>query len=62
MTSSTTSTTTTDDPLSQAQSWVYHTIQLSTVWEQGYTGQGIRVRINDNGVDVTHPEFQGRID
>lgn len=37
-------------------------IDIAPVWTQAITGNGIRVRVNDNGVDVTHPEFQGRFD
>jgi subtilisin family serine protease/subtilisin-like proprotein convertase family protein len=52
-----------EDPLYAAQAWVYRMIQLETVWtDKGYRGDGVRVRINDNGVDVNHPEFEGRID
>jgi hypothetical protein len=37
-------------------------INVVPVWEQSFFGSGVRVRINDNGVDSTHSEFQGRFD
>lgn len=50
------------DPLYSAQRWVYDMINLQKVWNRGYKGLGVRVRINDSGVDATHPEFEGRFD
>ena len=49
------------DPLYQAQSWVYDMIQVEDVWET-YTGAGVRVRVNDNGMNRRHAEFRGRFD
>lgn len=46
------------DPLYEAQQWVYDMIRIVPVWTKGYSGKGIRVRINDNGVDGTHDEFE----
>lgn len=28
----------------------------------GYTGKGVHVRVNDDGVDANHAEFEGRFD
>jgi hypothetical protein len=50
------------DPLFSVQSWVFDLINVEPVWEQGYRGNGIRVRVNDDGVDANHPEFAGRFD
>eukprot|EP00934_Nitzschia_sp_Nitz4_P002403 Nitzschia sp. Nitz4//scaffold272_size25479//3836//8863//NITZ4_008307-RA/size25479-processed-gene-0.9-mRNA-1//-1//CDS//3329545219//2398//frame0 len=51
------------DPLYSGQSWVYDMINVQSVWEdKGYYGNGVRVRVNDNGVESTHPEFEGRFD
>ena len=50
------------DPEYAGQSWVYEMINVVPVWQQGITGTGIRVRINDNGVDSSHPELTGRFD
>lgn len=67
--SSTTTTTTssntntplpTKDPLYPAQSWVLDQIEVRQVWEMGYTGQGVHVRINDGGVEASHAEFATR--
>ena len=37
-------------------------IDIVPVWERGYFGTGIRVRINDNGLALDHVEFENRID
>jgi subtilisin family serine protease len=50
------------DPLYSAQEWVYDLINIVPVWEKGYFGNGIRVRINDDGMDTGHAEFAGRYD
>lgn len=51
-----------NDPLYEAQSWVYRSINVEDVWRMGYTGQGVRVRIHDTVVDAAHTEFSGRFD
>ena len=28
-------------------------------WESGYTGAGVKVAVNDSGVDMAHPDFWG---
>jgi subtilisin family serine protease len=50
------------DPLYNTQQWVFDMINVRPVWEKGYRGTGVKVRINDNGVDADHPEFEGRFD
>jgi len=37
-------------------------INLYPVWEQGIFGNGIRIRVNDQGIDTSHDEFAGRFD
>ena len=37
----------------EAQSWIYNLINVVPVWEQGYTGSGVQVAINDDGIDLT---------
>ena len=37
-------------------------IDIAPVWERGYYGTGVRVRINDNGMALDHVEFENRID
>lgn len=43
-----------DDPLYDGQRWVYDMINIVSVWERGYFGNGVRVRVNDDGVESTH--------
>jgi len=52
----------TADPLQAANQWAYDMIKVLPVWrELGYTGLGIKIRINDDGVDgLFHPEFADR--
>ncbi|KAG7362898.1 subtilase family protease [Nitzschia inconspicua] len=50
------------DPLYSAQKWIFDMVKVREVWEKGYTGNGIRVRVNDEGIEITHPEFANRID
>eukprot|EP00934_Nitzschia_sp_Nitz4_P002113 Nitzschia sp. Nitz4//scaffold272_size25479//1136//3663//NITZ4_008306-RA/size25479-augustus-gene-0.11-mRNA-1//1//CDS//3329545216//2113//frame0 len=50
------------DPLYSVQSWVFEQINILPVWEQGYFGEGIRVRFNDDGIDTSIPELFGRVD
>lgn len=51
-----------DDPLYDAQSWIYNLINVEPVWRQNITGKGVRVRVNDNGVDVQHADFAKKFD
>lgn len=50
------------DPLIPAQQWVFDQINVEPVWSQNIFGTGIRVRINDDGVDSTNVEFKDRFD
>ena len=50
------------DPDYSAQEWVFQLVNLLPVWKMGYFGKGIRVRVNDDGVNASHPEFIGRFD
>ena len=50
------------DPLYSAQSWVYDQINVLPVWEEGIFGTGVRVRINDEPILTSHPEFEGKFD
>ena len=46
------------DPLYSAQEWVFDVMNVQPVWEQGFTGKGVVIRVNDpEGVDATHPEL-----
>lgn len=43
-----------EDPLYDGQRWVYDMINIVPVWEKGYFGRGVRVRVNDDGVKASH--------
>lgn len=53
----------TKDPEYAGSEWMFEMINLLPVWEtyQLY-GEGITVRINDDGVNVENKEFTGRFD
>ena len=50
------------DPLYDAQKWVFDMIDVVPVWQKGYTGANVRMRINDDGFAAFHEEFVGRFD
>ena len=51
------------DPLWAGSAWMYDAINVVDVWETyGFTGKGIVIRINDDGVDTQNKEFDGRFD
>ena len=51
------------DPLFDSMAWLYDMIHVTSVWESGITGAGVRIRVNDvGGVDVAHVEFDDRFD
>jgi len=53
----------TTDPLSLTNNWLYEMINVKNVWENlKYTGKGVKIRINDDGVDVDNTDFEGRFD
>ena len=35
-------------------------MNIVKTWQSGFNGDGVTICINDNGVDITHPEFKGR--
>lgn len=41
---------------------MYDQINVLPVWEEGILGTGVRVRVNDDGILVSHPEFAGKFD
>jgi len=50
----------TQDPLDGANAWMYEMIDLQTVWNTlKITGKGIKIRINDDGVDINSQDLQG---
>ncbi len=36
-------------------------VQVPRLWEEGLTGEGVRIAIVDTGIDPQHPDFTGRI-
>mmetsp|Transcript_153 Transcript_153/g.388 ORF Transcript_153/g.388 Transcript_153/m.388 type:complete len:1944 (+) Transcript_153:467-6298(+) len=51
----------TQDPTYDGSAWMFDMINAVDVWEEyGLTGEGVTVRINDDGVFVDHLEFEGR--
>jgi hypothetical protein len=50
------------DPLYTSAKWIFDMINVLPVYEKGFTGKGIRVRINDDGVDKDNEEFKDRYD
>ena len=50
------------DPLSTSENWVFDMINVVPVWEKGFSGDGVRVRINDGLVDKNNPELSSRYD
>lgn len=33
-------------------------VNIAGAWADGYTGKGIRIAVNDDGIDINHSEFQ----
>ena len=46
-----------NDPMYEAQSWVYDLINVKPVWQAGYTGKGVQVVFNDDGIDLSSDDF-----
>jgi len=44
------------DPYYEAQ-WYLEAIRAPEAWAAGYTGSGVQILINDEGVDNTHPDL-----
>ncbi|KAL3922794.1 MAG: hypothetical protein SGARI_006368 [Bacillariaceae sp.] len=47
-----------NDPLYESNEWAFDMINILPVWEKGYFGSGIRIRVNDQGIDPDHPEVR----
>ena len=46
-----------NEPSYGEQSWIFEAINLLDVWDMGYTGKGVRVRINDDSWEYNHAEW-----
>ena len=44
------------DPYYEAQ-WYLEAIRAPEAWAAGYTGDGVQILVNDNGVDNNHPDL-----
>ncbi len=50
------------DTASTALTWGLEKVEVERVWsEVGAKGDGVRVCVSDTGVDVTHPDLQGKM-
>ena len=46
-----------EDPYYEAAAWYLEAIRAPDAWAAGYTGAGVQIFMNDNGVDNTHPDL-----
>eukprot|EP01063_Lacrimia_lanifica_P002895 TRINITY_DN11567_c0_g1_i1.p1 TRINITY_DN11567_c0_g1~~TRINITY_DN11567_c0_g1_i1.p1 ORF type:complete len:1253 (+),score=298.80 TRINITY_DN11567_c0_g1_i1:66-3824(+) len=51
-----------ESPILDAQGWVYDAVKVQAVWDQGITGAGVHIVVNDDGVDNTLDEFKSKFD
>ena len=45
------------DPYYEAAAWYLEAIRAPEAWAAGYTGDGVQILVNDNGVDNNHPDL-----
>ena len=45
------------DPYYSDAAWYLEAIRVPEAWAAGYTGAGVQILINDDGVDNTHPDL-----
>ena len=45
------------DPYYPDAAWYLEAIRIPEAWAAGYTGAGVQILINDDGVDNTHPDL-----
>ena len=39
---------------------MYDLINVVPAWEAGWTGKGVQIVINDDGLDIAHPDLAGK--
>jgi hypothetical protein len=49
------------DPMYDTNEWVFDMINIRPVWEKGYFGASVRIRVNDNGFQIDHSEVKKSI-
>ena len=49
-----------DDPLMASQ-WAVSSLRLPEAWSRGATGEGTVIAVVDTGVDLEHPDLQGKL-
>ncbi|KAH8072532.1 serine-type endopeptidase [Aureococcus anophagefferens] len=45
------------DPYYGAAAWYLDLMNVEAAWASGVTGAGVRIRVNDDGVDASHPDL-----
>jgi subtilisin family serine protease len=50
------------NPYYAYQDWYLgaHGANVVAAWAKGYTGAGVNVMVNDDGLDYTHPDFKDK--
>ncbi|MFW6064758.1 MAG: GLUG motif-containing protein [Candidatus Natronoplasma sp.] len=51
----------TTDSSSNDVTWGLDRINVTEVWDQGPDGSGVRVAVSDTGVDMNHPDLEGKM-
>jgi len=46
------------DPLYSSQQWYLDSANVPAAWAAGYTGAGVNIVFNDDGLDYRHPDFK----
>ena len=44
------------------ENWGLEVLQVRTMWEQGLTGEGVKVGLLDRGLDSNHPALEGSLE
>jgi len=41
--------------------WGLERMNVASAWDKGFTGSGVRVAVSDTGVDIDHPDLEGKM-